>query len=478
MVALSAVHCAPEGTESFVDQPSETPGPEVTATPLPPLTVSAPTIRFSPNSVLALTVQFTTSAPATATVALTDAQGRGVRAEDPVPGTDHAVLVIGLHASTLYDLAISAQTPDGRSSSTTGAPVGTDALPDNIPVGEVTIYDPERVEPGWTLTNVSNRDLDWPAAAVMYDMTGQPVWYYVDGTAEDTRGDMDVRLLDGSHILMGASGANIDPVIVDLAGNVVWQGPEQPGSTQGQAHHHYQRLANGNFVTLVHETQDDVGGDKILEITPEHAVVWSWNVFDWLDPGDASSDWTHANSVTVDLDADVVYLSCRNLNTIFKLDRADGHIIWRLGNGGDFATDPEADVPWFLHQHDPEILPNGNILLYDNGYTRRTVSRVVEYALDEEAWTARIVWEYPGSDVDDVWYTRIWGDADRLSNGNTLVTAGTRDEGSDQRSRIFEVTPDRTRVWEMWFPSEEEFTVGIYRAERIAPPGIEVLGQD
>ena len=94
--------------------------------------------------------------------------------------------------------------------------------------------------------------------------------------------------------------------------------------------------------------------------------------------------------------------------------------------------------------------------------------------------TATLVWEFPGDfEGLDPWYTEgwftlIWGDADRLENGNTLITAGTRSPG--EQSRIFEVTAEGRVVWEIRLPLKDGAGLGVYRAQGIPlPPLIERL---
>ena len=64
----------------------------------------------------------------------------------------------------------------------------------------------------------------------------------------------------------------------------------------------------------------------------------------------------------------------------------------------------------------------------------------------------------------DTWYCPFWGDADRLPNGNYLITAGIR--GPNSQSRVFEVTKDGQVVWELKLPLD----FGVYRSERVSPP--------
>ena len=61
------------------------------------------------------------------------------------------------------------------------------------------------------------------------------------------------------------------------------------------------------------------------------------------------------------------------------------------------------------------------------------------------------------------------GAAQRLPNGNTLIT-------ESERGRVFEVTPQKEIVWEFWNP---EIVKGarkrIYRLTRLAPAAVETL---
>jgi hypothetical protein len=201
-------------------------------------------------------------------------------------------------------------------------------------------------------------------------------------------------------------------------------------------------------------------------------TVWDWQVHNYLTPtdycplcidakeyGSPAYDWTHTNAVLYRNEGgeDFVYINIRNLNRILKVHMASKQIVWSMGDGGDFG-----EGLW-SHCHDPEILPNGNLLLFDNGYHRNYVegpgySRVIEIAFDPDAKEAEIVWEYRESPD---FYTYAMGDADRLPNGNTLITDACN-------GRVFEVTPDKEKVWEYKLRTDMNW---IYKAERVSWQG-------
>lgn len=131
----------------------------------------------------------------------------------------------------------------------------------------------------------------------------------------------------------------------------------------------------------------------------------------------------------------------------------------------------------------PQGLPGaGNILIFDNGgwagygspnpsaptgnnNAHRDYSRVIEI----DPVKMEIVWQCRPMDlgapqpfVADHFYSCYISSAQRLPNGNTLIT-----EGSD--GRLLEVTADHEIVWEYWSPyfgSKGIKTNMVYRAYR------------
>jgi hypothetical protein len=138
-----------------------------------------------------------------------------------------------------------------------------------------------------------------------------------------------------------------------------------------------------------------------------------------------------------------ILICMRHQGLLSILDRDTLEVVWSWGPG-------ELDGP-----HQPTLLDNGRLLIYDNG-TEREYSRILE--LDPA--TLEVAWEYR-SDPPAKFHSKWRGSSERLPNGNTLIC-------ESDRGRVFEVTPESETVWEFWNPElEGDRRRGIYRFGRV-----------
>lgn len=106
-------------------------------------------------------------------------------------------------------------------------------------------------------------------------------------------------------------------------------------------------------------------------------LLFSWDFLDKVSPseaqesaagtgsGDQAWDAYHANSISED-GAGNIYISARNTWTVYKVEKATGNIVWRLGGKqSDFKIPTDAQFYW---QHDARWRPqDGNIGMFDDG---------------------------------------------------------------------------------------------------------------
>ena len=119
-------------------------------------------------------------------------------------------------------------------------------------------------------------------------------------------------------------------------------------------------------------------------------------------------------------------ISILELDLVCFVDLENETIVWA-----------ESDL--WRRQHQPTVLDNGNILVLNNHATEYT-SSVFEF----DPVSKERVWYY-GAETGNFFRTDTCGTGQRLPNGNTLITES--DPG-----RSFEVTPDKTIVWEWISP--------------------------
>lgn len=235
----------------------------------------------------------------------------------------------------------------------------------------------------------------------------------------------------------------IGMVKVDADSQIVWK-------HKGRAHHDISVASDGTIYTLSHHPRRmgqglEILDDFVLMLSPEGEELRRVSVYDafagsphagYLRNAMAVRDPLHTNTAQL-LDgrlsekipafaAGNVLISLRNVDTIAVLDMRTERIVWAM-------------TGMWGRQHQPQVLENGNVLLFDNVGDNRH-SRVLE--LDPA--TQQVVWSYAGSDQRP-FASASAGSCQRLGNGNTLVVESVS-------GRAFEVTPEGDIVWEFVNP--------------------------
>jgi hypothetical protein len=344
---------------------------------------------------------------------------------------------------------------------------------DSTPSGAI-VHDADAIQPGYTLVSKNK------TAAVLMDQHGRILheWKYDFATAF-SEADYDpfpqqpdmlhwhcTWVYPNGDLLANHDYVNHYPygyglVKLDRDSNVLW-------TYTGTAHHDFDIDANGNIHTLIQET----GMEKIGNINPPYiedfAVVVDgktgreisrFSLFQALRNSPYKhmfeewqttkhSEVTHTNAIRI-----VSETWAQNAN-IPRVKAGD--LLISLRNPNAFIiVDPQSQiVRWYgegiwKQQHDPDLLDNGRVLLFDNQGLPDSPyghSRVLEVDL----FTHEIYWQYKGTDEDSYFDSLIRGAQHRLPNGNTLIT-------ESQGGRLLEVTREQKIVWEYYNPDRAEY---------------------
>jgi len=271
---------------------------------------------------------------------------------------------------------------------------------------EVDIYNPDKAWNGTTL--LADNHTRGKPRIIEINMTGEIVWEYVipSHLRRYNNPGFDVERLPNDNALFVLPGKGIYEI--DRQGKVVWSHPDKKVS------HDADRLPNGHTL-YVFGNDDEKNDAQVKEVNPEGKLVWSWYARDEFNKSPYkdkyNQGWTHTNAVTR-LENGNTWISPRNFSCLVEVN-PQGKVTRIIGE------------EYLDHQHDPEILTNGNILVANH--------QMPHEAIEIDTKTDKIVWRF-ALPRRMAWPVR---DANRLPNGNTLITGTTV---------LLEVTPEKEIV--------------------------------
>lgn len=386
-----------------------------------------------------------------------------------VPGQSTNFLVAGMHPNSTY--VMRHVLDDG----TTSDPLTftTGSLPTNLTFPTYSVQQAPSSSSDLAANVVLHVGLNAPEGTVntlATDRMGNVIWYY-DQVANDFPGYAPSLVPGGTLYVLGGKndgrGGTDRLREIDLAGDTLREtsiyavNAELAALGQGSIinfSHDVERLPNGDTAVLAgtnrtvnfNGTPTEYTGDMVLVLDRNFQVVWVWDPFQWLDTnilptlGEGAIDWTHANSIGWSPADGNLVVSMRSQDMAVKIDYSDGagdgHVIWRLGNGGDFVAKSSDPSPWFSHQHDVSYVNNTTLMVFDNGNTRhntdpQATSRGQEWVLNEKTMQATLV-----ANIDLGSYSFFMGSAQMLPNGNFVF-------GSVDNQQTIETLPDGTKSY-------------------------------
>ena len=366
----------------------------------------------------------------------------------------------------------------------------------------VTVYDPHQAYNGFTLFTSLGGD----GTHYLIDMHGTTVHTWKTPPSHYGWLLPNGNLLTGGARKTGLGTSSTKTPAVANVGVVYetdWLGQIVKKWENDAIHHDYDKLPNGNILTLLwskHKSPDKAMGgipdteyengvilsETIAEISPSGEIVWEWVAEDHLKaddypvcPLDYRKRWLHANSIQflssgnpIFPGKELILVSLRQPSACIIIEKATGNVIWKYGGylPGEWGR--------LGHQHsfymigkkigDKNLPGYGNLLVFDNGMHIAAMedwglprSKVIE--IDPK--TKKVVWAFTHEENFTGWMPPEFkfnspyiSGAQRLPKGNTLICEGGT-------GRVFEVTKSGHIVWEFINPERK----ALFRAYRYGP---------
>lgn len=445
--------------------------------PIVPLTFTVPadSIQLNPYGYtpLAALVHFKTPVAGKPFVRVRGKHGPITNVEHvfPTKAVRHSIPVIGLYANypNTVDLGVLNDAGDTLAKST--LTILTGDLPPNLPVSITAApFEESKVAPGLILvSNFSTVNTGSPSTPYFMDAYGDIRWVLDYRSHPDLKTlsyDCGIaRLRNGNFFFGDINTAKIYEV--DLLGQVVhsW------GLNGYLFHHNVSEEPNGNFLlTATKPGSTKADGtpsieDYVLELersTGNLRTVWDLKqsldeTRTALSQGFGADDWFHGNSVVYDSTDHSIVVSGRHQG-VAKLD-FNNRVKWILGAhrgwttnrrgenltkfllkpldaSGRVITDTAVvngskiapDFEWNWYQHSDIFLPNGDLMVFDNGDIREynpnagKYSRAVAFKIDPIRMTVQQTWTY-GKERGMATYSQIVSSVEYLTGSNHVVFA-------------------------------------------------------
>ncbi len=434
--------------------------------------------------------------------------------------TIFTIPVLGLYPNTLNEVEVTFTFEGGQEVEV--IEIQTSQTPTYFPSIRVNKLEKDKMEPGMHALDIHFANFGkFRSVPIIFDDHGQIRWY-LDLSFHKAMVSPFQRIENGNVLVAGRRTI----YEFDMVGKLIDRATID--SNYG-IHHDVLELPNNDLLLCVGTRNAfiDIDGKTILSDSDfiihydrkKSKIVNQWDLAKHLDVSRddlnffRGGDWLHMNALEFDDRDSTIIVSGRNQGLI-KISW-DDQLKWIMSpkqnwgksgrKGQGYETKPylltpvnkegkpynndvqngyesldDFDYPWGPHA--PSLLPNGNMIVFDNGPFRNynnenNYSRAVEYKIDEADKTFSQVWQY-GKNRGEKLFSSIVSDVDYLpATQNILMTSGFISPKNIHRAKIVEISPkDNQEVFEatIFFKNTNKGqkpgwgqTDILYRSERI-----------
>lgn len=479
-------------------------------------------VTVNPSGVAPLTalIEFETDAEVRVSVRVAGTNGpeSDINHDFAEVSSNHEIPVLGLYPDSENIVELTFFTGNGSSLGTKSYRIDTGPLLPDLPTIEINTVNRSQMIPGLTFVSYFGHREGGnatPQRPFMFDSFGDIRWYlnYAADQSSELSGlfyDDGMERLQNGNLYFG-NGNTGRIYEINMLGEILDTWP-MPGYG---FHHEVTEKPNGNFLVTVNKQGISTVEDHIIEIDrTTKQIIKEWDLRESLDKertawptafADISIDWFHANALYYDETDNTIVVSGRTQGTVKLTD--NNEVVWIIaphkewetsGNGTDlnqFLLQPldgnnqpindnqvlngntnHPDFEWAWYQHAPLLMPNGNVMLFDNGDNRNygsasPYSRAVEYEIDKDNMTIKQAWSY-GKDRGEETFSRIVSDVDYNAEYNhVFFIPGASNFGGRHYGKSIELDyENREVIFEATIiPPQAAFgLITLHRTERMS----------
>lgn len=402
-------------------------------------TLANPLVKLNPYIICPLSamILFKTPRPEEVTIIVKGKEPAGDIVHRFPAAYDHVLPVYGLYAG--YDNTVEIVLQDGTKNSVT---ITTDPLMEGVPESTSIDTTAEYMGDNFVFLTASMRS--WP---VGYDYKGDLRWYCTENLA------FDIKRIKNGHILVGTERLVKMPYFTTGLYEMNFGGKifKEYVIPCGGYHHDQFQMEDGNILALTFDFYSGTVEDVCVLLdkdTGEILKKWDYKtVLPQHGPGSGSQteeDWFHNNAVWYDKKTNSLTFSGRHEDAVINLDFETGGLNWIIGDPENwpqeyvdkyfFTPVGDGEFDWQYEQHACVVLPDGDIMLFDNGHYRaknpdnyipnsQNFSRGVRYRIDTDKMTIEQVWQY-GKERGAEFFSPYICNVEYYDEGHYMVHSG------------------------------------------------------
>jgi len=399
---------------------------------------SNPYVKLNPYLIAPLTalIMFNTAKPTATSITVKGKEIAGDISFQFPATTEHMIPVYGLYAECANQVELVSSYGEK-----TIVTIQTEAAPESVKL-------PSKIEttPEYFGDNMMFVSPTSPASSAAYDYKGDVRWYGTLNFAFDIKRVKNGRILLGTHRLVTPPYHTTGLYEMGMIGKIYKEYRIPSGY-----HHDQFEMEDGNLLILTQDLPRGTVEDMCVLVDRNTGkILRNWDYQKVLPQNVAGSgsqdthDWFHNNAVWYDKRTNSLTFSGRHQDAIINLDYETGTLNWVIGDPQGwpqemvdkyfFTTVGDGDFDWQYEQHACVMLPDGDVMAFDNGHWRSKVkenyvaakdnfSRGVRYRINTDKMEIEQVWQYGKERGADFFSTYICN-VEYYGEGHYLVHSG------------------------------------------------------